>query len=107
MVISTCQGPFQRLGKTVQQFRVLAALPEDLRLLPRYTPGGSQLPLSPAPADSTVSSGLCGHSMHMVHNIHAGKTLNTSNKKKEIFRKILQAFPPRHGSLFLAQYLGG
>lgn len=62
VVLSTCQGPFQRLEKMPQQFRELAALPEDPCLLP-----SSQLLISPAPGDSTLSSGLCGHSMHVVH----------------------------------------
>lgn len=40
-------------------------------------------------------------------DIQASKTLNTSNKKKYVFKKILQAFPDRHCSLFRAQQVGG
>lgn len=57
-------GGFSFLGEVAQQLSALAALAEDLCLVPSAHISSSQAPLTPAPGDQMASSeGTCVH-MH-------------------------------------------
>lgn len=51
-------------GEMVQGLRIQTALAEGQRWAPTTTPGGSQLPVTPAAGDPTPS-GLCRHSTYL------------------------------------------
>ena len=56
-----------------QQLRTLVVLPENLSSIPStYTVAHNYL--NSSPRDLILSSGLCGHSKHVVHQ-YASKTL--------------------------------
>ena len=65
----------------VQQLRALAALEEDLGLVPSTNITGLQLTVTPLSGDPTSFSGLHYTCIHMVHlNIHSRKVNKQTNK---------------------------
>lgn len=56
-----------KTGEVAQQVRAFSALAEDLGLIPTTHIRQHKLPVTLVPRDPMPSSGLQGHSKHMVH----------------------------------------
>jgi hypothetical protein len=59
-----------KTGELAQHWRVLAALPEDLNLVPGLTSGSSQLPITPVPALAILAARCVCENHSLQGNIH-------------------------------------